>query len=142
MCIYINNNLGRKNGKKKKTDSEKIKESIQEKKDSATNINTIETKCRHSINTSLQTSVQSKIKYYTTPLEEDITELKQENKELKGDIKELKSQNQELQNKFNLLLKILSQQNTKLNDQLQRSFGASDDISKQTGKGKRHTFSN
>ena len=77
---------------------------------------------------------------YTIPLKEEITELKQENKKLKEDIKKLKLQDQALQNSFNQLLELLLKQNLESKDQFQKLLVASDDISKQTGKSKEHTF--
>ena len=91
---------------------------------------------------SLCMSIHKISRGYRTPLKQEITELKQENNELKKEIKELKSQNQTLQNNFDLLLRILSQQNPELKDQFQGLFGASNDIvvGKDKSKGQRYTF--
>ena len=57
-----------------------------------------------------------------------------------ADIKKLKLQDQALQNSFNQLLELLMKQNLESKDQFQKLLVASDDISKQTGKSKEHTF--
>ena len=94
------------------------------------------------MNTKIDIMVHTTSRGYTTPLKEEITELKQENNELKEEITELKSQNQALQNNFNQLLGILLQQNPELKDQLQGLSGASGDMSELTSKDKGHTFGN
>ena len=93
------------------------------------------------MNTNISMMIHSASRQYTTPLKEEITELKQENNNLKKEITELKSQNQALQNNFNQLLGILSQQNPELKNQLQGLFGASGDMSELTSKDREHTFS-